>query len=226
MQFTQVNVPSVSHIPVLCYSDYGGEDMDAKNFGAFIAERRKAKNMTQADLASKLQITDKAISRWERGKGFPDISLLMPLADALELSLMELMRSERIEADEICLADDKTAADLMADAVEMERFGKRQGRIINLTATIGTLAIAVLIWLSGHANIGGALTAGVFISFVPVGLSLLLLNRKDRKGRKAYGFFTLITVGFALFLLNLCNIEPIILLMGLYIILGIVILSE
>lgn len=41
--------------------------MDAKNFGAFIAERRKAKNMTQADLASKLQITDKAISRWERG---------------------------------------------------------------------------------------------------------------------------------------------------------------
>ena len=41
--------------------------MDARKFGAFIAENRKAKNMTQAELAAKLQVTDKAVSRWERG---------------------------------------------------------------------------------------------------------------------------------------------------------------
>lgn len=47
--------------------------MDAKKFGAFIAAMRKEKNMTQMDLARKLQVTDKAVSKWERGLGFPDI---------------------------------------------------------------------------------------------------------------------------------------------------------
>lgn len=46
--------------------------MDAKKFGAFIAAMRKEKNMTQMDLARKLQVTDKAVSKWERGLGFPD----------------------------------------------------------------------------------------------------------------------------------------------------------
>ncbi len=56
--------------------------MDAKKFGAFLAEIRKGKNMTQSDLAIKLQVTDKAGSRWERGIGFPDINTLEPLAGA------------------------------------------------------------------------------------------------------------------------------------------------
>lgn len=46
--------------------------MDAEKLGAFIAENRKANGMTQADLAMKLRVTDKAVSRWERGIGFPD----------------------------------------------------------------------------------------------------------------------------------------------------------
>lgn len=70
--------------------------MDAQKFGAFVAEHRKEKNMTQADLAAKLQVTDKAVSRWERGLGFPDINTIEPLADALELSVLELMKSERM----------------------------------------------------------------------------------------------------------------------------------
>ena len=67
--------------------------MDAEKFGAFIAVCRKEKNMTQAELAQKLKVTDKAVSRWERGKGFPDISILVPLSDALDISLPELMNS-------------------------------------------------------------------------------------------------------------------------------------
>lgn len=70
--------------------------MDAKKFGAFIAAMRKEKNMTQMDLARKLQVTDKAVSKWERGLGFPDINTIEPLADALGLSVLEVMRSERI----------------------------------------------------------------------------------------------------------------------------------
>lgn len=51
--------------------------------------------MTQADLAKKLQVTDKAVSRWERGIGFPDINTLESLADALDISVLELMKSEK-----------------------------------------------------------------------------------------------------------------------------------
>lgn len=57
--------------------------MEAKKFGQFIAGIRKEKKMTQAELAGKIHVTDKAISRWERGLGFPDIQTLEPLAQAL-----------------------------------------------------------------------------------------------------------------------------------------------
>ena len=50
--------------------------MDAQVFGSFIASVRKEKGMTQAELAQKLSVTDKAVSRWERGQGFPDIHSL------------------------------------------------------------------------------------------------------------------------------------------------------
>ena len=68
--------------------------MDAKQFGDFLQSRRKELALTQSDLAQRLHVTDKAISRWERGVGFPDIKLLEPLADALEVSLTELLKCE------------------------------------------------------------------------------------------------------------------------------------
>lgn len=60
--------------------------MEAKEFGQFIAEVRKSNHITQIELARKLNVTDKAVSRWERGLGFPDISTLEPLAAAFGVS--------------------------------------------------------------------------------------------------------------------------------------------
>ena len=65
--------------------------MDAKEFGAFLAQVRRERNMTQAELAQQLHVTDKAVSRWERGIGLPDINMLEPLADVLGLTLADLM---------------------------------------------------------------------------------------------------------------------------------------
>lgn len=65
--------------------------MDAKMFGAFLARVRREQGLTQAELAEQLHVTDKAVSRWERGVGLPDINTLEPLADALGLSLADLM---------------------------------------------------------------------------------------------------------------------------------------
>ncbi len=66
--------------------------MDSKKIGVFIAARRKALGLTQAALAEQLHVTDKAISRWERGVGLPDISNLQPLAVALGVSMDQLMQ--------------------------------------------------------------------------------------------------------------------------------------
>ena len=60
--------------------------MDAGKTGALIAEARREKNMTQKELAGLLHVTDRAVSKWERGLNFPDIALLEPLAEALGLT--------------------------------------------------------------------------------------------------------------------------------------------
>ena len=74
--------------------------MDVQRFGAFIQSRRKELGLTQGELGQKLNVTDKAISRWERCVGFPDINLLEPLADALQISIQELMQCEQIKTEE------------------------------------------------------------------------------------------------------------------------------
>lgn len=74
--------------------------MDNKIIGEFIKKQRTVKNLTQKHLAEKLGVTDKAISRWETGKGVPDVSLLIPLSNALEVSVHEILLGEKIEEEQ------------------------------------------------------------------------------------------------------------------------------
>lgn len=73
--------------------------MEAKELGEYIAQKRKEKQITQKELAKRLNVTDKAVSRWERGLGFPDINTLEPLANALGITLAELMRCSKETED-------------------------------------------------------------------------------------------------------------------------------
>ena len=91
--------------------------MDAQEFGAFVQSRRKELGMNQTQLAEKLHVTAKAVSRWERGVGFPSIELLQPLADALEISIAELMQSKRMEKE----ISKESAEKLVSDTVETIR---------------------------------------------------------------------------------------------------------
>lgn len=68
--------------------------MDLKKTGAFLAQRRREKALTQAQLAAAIGVTDKAVSRWETGRGFPDVSVLPALAAALEVTVAELVNGE------------------------------------------------------------------------------------------------------------------------------------
>lgn len=69
--------------------------MDNEKFGLFISSLRKEKGWTQLELANKLNITDKAVSKWERGIGFPDLKMIEPLAEILDVSILEIMHSEK-----------------------------------------------------------------------------------------------------------------------------------
>ena len=74
--------------------------MDQETIGKFILELRKEKNMTQQELADKIGVTDRAISKWENGRGMPDLSLIKPLCDELEISINELISGEKIDKKE------------------------------------------------------------------------------------------------------------------------------
>ena len=77
------------------YNDGRGSGlMNSEKTGSFIAELRKQKNMTQKELAKKLGVTDKAISRWETGRGYPDIEILPDLADVFSVSINELLNGK------------------------------------------------------------------------------------------------------------------------------------
>ena len=71
--------------------------MDQQKIGMFILNLRKEKNMTQQELADKIGVTDRAVSKWENGRGMPDLSLMKPLCDELKITINELLSGERID---------------------------------------------------------------------------------------------------------------------------------
>ena len=89
--------------------------MDQVRIGAFIAERRKAKGWTQSQLAEKLEITDKAVSKWETGRSMPDLSLFMPLCTLLEVTLNELFAGECIAAETLRAKADEVLMDVITN---------------------------------------------------------------------------------------------------------------
>ena len=188
--------------------------MDAQKFGTFIAKCRKEKSMTQSELAAKIMVTDKAVSRWERGKGFPDINLLLPLAEALEVSVLELMHSERQKEKVQLFQDDTIIVHLMENAVEMNKQNKQQDRIIACISCITMLFVTFFIKFYGYGSIGGGIVAGAFIAFIPIGFYLLISNRKDITGRKIYTIFTVLGICLTLALLTFLHVNSLILIWG------------
>ena len=92
--------------------------MNNIQFGAFVAQSRREKGLTQKELADLLHVTDKAVSKWETGKGFPDLKLLEPLARALDVSLVELLQGERSPRESLTVAE---AGQLAAQAMEQSQ---------------------------------------------------------------------------------------------------------
>ncbi len=112
--------------------------MNMIKIGKFIAERRKTKNLTQLELAEKLHITDRAISKWECGRSLPDSSIMLELCKILEISVNELLSGEVLEMKEY---NKQAELNLLEMKKQKEKADKRLLRMEIYLATLGIIIL-------------------------------------------------------------------------------------
>lgn len=134
----------------------GGDCMDNKKTGALISARRAELGLTQKQLAEQLNLSDRTISRWERGVGFPDISLLEPLANALGLSIVELVHGERcLNSEQIPLESERSVQKVVCKLGERFRqTTKRFKWLLIIISSLLILSVVILIFLLLHLTRG------------------------------------------------------------------------
>lgn len=132
------------------------EYIDRKKFGLFVTELRKEKDFTQQELADQLFVSNKAVSKWERGQSLPDISLLTPLAEILGVTVTELLKGERLTGEimKTCEAESLVGKALQLSAEEQERrsrsrrFWRKAWVVCAAIAALETMTLIALNQLS------------------------------------------------------------------------------
>ena len=136
---------SVAFLEKTGYPDGEVNSMNKERLGTFIAENRKAFGMTQKDLAETLHITDKAVSKWERGLSYPDVTLLEPLAAAFSLSVEELVACRKRETEEREEEPVRALLDISRDNLKRERRrGGRRSVVLGVLLITALMALALL----------------------------------------------------------------------------------
>ena len=139
--------------------------MDQIKIGKFIAECRKKNNLTQMQLAEKLNITDRAISKWENGKGMPDSGIMLDLCNELKISVNELLSGEVIKMD---VYNEKLEQNLIDMVKQKEESDKR---LLTMEIVIGVLisvVFFVLIIIAAFGEMEDWLRVALIITgFIP-----------------------------------------------------------
>ena len=123
--------------------------MDLNLIGKFIAEQRKNKNLTQIKLAEKLNVSEKAVSKWECGKGFPDSSLILPLCNELNITANELLSGKKLETSEY----KSNAEDNLISLVNEKNFNKKKTIIANLMAGLILISCLTILFVASYVNL-------------------------------------------------------------------------
>ena len=115
--------------------------MDQVKIGRFIADRRKKANLTQMQLAEKLNITDRAISKWETGKSLPDSSIMLELCDVLGISVNDLLSGEVVTMENYNNEIEKNLLDMIKQKEQADKRLASAEVFIGITATIILFAL-------------------------------------------------------------------------------------
>ena len=121
--------------------------MDLIKIGKFIAECRKKNNLTQMQLAEKLNITDRAVSKWETGKTLPDSSIMLALCDILKITVNDLLSGEVITVDNYNAELEKKLVEMVKEKEQADK------RLLNAEIVMGVICVAILFAMAIIASI-------------------------------------------------------------------------
>lgn len=140
--------------------------MDQIKIGKFIAERRKLKNLTQAQLAERLNITDRAVSKWENGRSLPDSSIMLELCEMLEITVNDLLSGEVVVMEKY---NKELENNLLEIVKEKERADRRLLRIETVMGFVSVALMLALCVFAAYAPIEDWIRiALIIIGLVPV----------------------------------------------------------
>ena len=113
--------------------------MDQIKIGKFIAECRKEQNLTQMQLAERLNITDRAISKWENGRSMPDSSIMLELCDVLKISVTDLLNGEKVNTENYSKKLEQSLIDMVKQKEEADRM------LLFLELLVGAVCVGVML---------------------------------------------------------------------------------
>ena len=193
--------------------------MEKEKIGKYIRKKRIEKGMTQQQLAEKIQVTEKAVSRWETGRGVPDISLLEPLAEELHVSVTELLNGEERVQEEAVHDTKAHMADIdITNVIEYVQENRKEQYTTGFKIGIGCLVVSLVLFLlylreayRFQGNYFGTMIrmtviSGIFLLGEMVLERCYLVKLEERRKRKK-AVLAVLFIYYAVMLMNLTFLE-------------------
>lgn len=139
--------------------------MDQIRIGKFIAAARKAHGMTQKQLAERLLISDKTVYKWERGKGLPEVGLMLPLCELLEITVNDLLSGEKISENNY----QKKAEENMMSLMQENQENKKHLALSVICGVITIIAVCALVVIAAYMPIPTAARIALIVLAVATG---------------------------------------------------------
>lgn len=159
--------------------------MTSKECGGFISELRKEKKLTQKELAEKINVSDKAVSRWETGKGYPDVTSLVSLSEYFDVSVNELLAGKRLTVEDIKETADENLISVFEQVQKNKKQQNLQVAVYTSVLIVVLLPVLIIIGKELFVSMTTQIQAENIISAVVstvVGIVLLIVGFLIRKG--------------------------------------------
>ena len=159
--------------------------MTSKECGGFISELRKEKKLTQKELAEKINVSDKAVSRWETGKGYPDVTSLVSLSEYFDVSVNELLAGKRLTVEDIKETADENLISVFEQVQKNKKQQNLQVAVYTSVLIVVLLPVLIIIGKELFVSMATQIQAENIIFAVVstvVGIVLLIVGFLIRKG--------------------------------------------
>lgn len=154
--------------------------MNQISIGSYIAEKRRALNLTQEQLAEKLGVSNKTISKWENGKCMPDYSVIQKLCKTLHVALAELMNGEDAAEESVRTYDDEQILDLLRRTQELERQRQVLSGAVLIVLGVASSALSATVGGSDVKDFMSGLLLGLSIVEMIAGLATVVKQPRGK----------------------------------------------